>query len=117
MIQNTSTNTGKPQPIELATAMPRTLVSSFRPLKLELLMHRNIEVLDKYFKNCENREACYAYDCIRKEMVEGRKPTTNTERDEILLCDNNDFCDRRSIAGLCTNKNPCNKHRKTSPVS
>lgn len=39
-------------------------------------MHRNIETLDKYFKHCENREACYAYDCIRKDLVEGQKPTT-----------------------------------------
>ena len=51
------------------------------------------------------------------ELEEEKLTSDNNERDEILLCDNNEFCDRRSIAGLCTNKNPCNKHRKTSPVS
>ena len=41
----------------------------------------------------------------------------NKERDEIFLCDSKDFCDRRSISGLCTSKISCDKQRKTSPIS
>ena len=61
-------------------------------------------------------EGRLAWDAIRKELVDGQKPTTNTARDEILLCAAHYPCQYQDNI-KCTVTHHCSEQRKTSPIA
>ena len=68
--------------------------------------------------------ACVALVCMKvgaflERLRTGRRcanTSTNSQRDEILLCGSMMSCDCKGQGNVCKQVWPCNYQRKTSPV-
>jgi len=77
----------------------------------------DIETLDVTINNYERMaNAPQAWDRIKKILAEEKFTSTNSARDEILLCVRHSPCHYQDN-DKCTSDQFCHNQRKTSPVA